>query len=334
MIKLNKNVEEIFLSFQSKTGKKIPVLMNVCAEEKDDSLEMHCAGMQITGRSKLEKDILAAKESAENAVSENKELLDLKARLQENERNLEKKLQRITQVNAEHNQINAILSHDLQEPLRKLSMFSNLLNTAVYDKSQEKNYLNKINELTSRVRNLVQGMQRFHAIDEESMIFREFDIIIAVQRAIESLNFERRQFLDGNVKIESSTLVEGDLKMMITVLAQLLDNSVKFQKNDVPLLISLDVSEVHQNVFQQTESKYSYEPFTRIIYLDNGIGFDGASTNRVFDLFRKGHHNEEGFGIGLAYCRKIIELQRGWISAASSPGNGVEITIFLPKRVI
>ncbi len=333
MVKMRKNIEEIFLTLKAKDGSELPVLLNLVCDDSTGISETHCAGINIASRDKLERENLDAKNAVENANLENIELNNLKFQLQENQRLLETKLQRITQVNAEQKQINAILSHDLQEPLRKLSMFSNLLSTGKFDKSNQEKHLNKMSELTFRVRNLIQGMQCYHEIEGETLSISRFKMYDAVQNAIQILPYERRNNLSTNIFIEDNSAVDGDFKLISNVLSQLLDNSVKFINVSEPVKINIEVSEVTRNVFQEIENRYVYEPFVRIIYKDNSTGFDRQNTSRIFDLFRKGETNEDGLGIGLAYCRKIISMHNGLIEAASSVGSGVTITIFLPKSI-
>ena len=93
--------------------------------------------------------------------------------------------------------------------------------------------------------------------------------------------------------------------------------------------VNIATERIKQNIYIETEDRYKYEDFIRIIYTDNGIGFDNTYSKLVFDLFKK-VHSHEGLGIGLSYIKRIVELHKGTIEARSNPLQGTTFTILIP----
>jgi len=115
LIKMQGSAKELFVVFKSKANVKLPVLLNVVIEKDgNDIAEIHCAGLEISNRNQFEKELNEAKNIAEKALLENKDLTRLKKELELNQHLLEKQLQQITRFNYEHSQISKVLSHDLQ----------------------------------------------------------------------------------------------------------------------------------------------------------------------------------------------------------------------------
>jgi sigma-B regulation protein RsbU (phosphoserine phosphatase) len=115
LIKMQGSAKELYLLFKTKSNEKLPVLLNAIVENTDADFVVYCAGMEISNRNQFEKELYEAKNLAEKAQLENKDLIKLKKELQLNQHVLEKQLQQITRFNYEHQQINKVLSHDLQE---------------------------------------------------------------------------------------------------------------------------------------------------------------------------------------------------------------------------
>lgn len=331
LIRMRGAVNEIFLSFQSKDGGELPVLLNVFLENEGDAFEIHCGGMQISQRNKFEKEILEAKSVAEKALLENEELLHIKNMLQENQETLEQQFRELSRVNQQHNEINKVLSHDLQEPLRKVSMFASKL-LSDYDnndvESVKKN-CNKISELIHKLRKLLQGLQRFNSLDERKLTFSKIDLNSLVPEAAAKVIEEEKSHCQIDFDVNPCVSFQADHKLMIIVFSELISNSIKFRNpNAETLKITVGCEEIEQNIFLEMEHKYRYEPFVRVTYSDNGTGFN-AHMQDVFRIFKKAHHIDS-IGMGLAYCKRILEKHGGSISVASKEGEGTKFTILIP----
>lgn len=169
LIKMQGSAKELFLTLRAKDGSRVPALLNVLVEGNDEIFEVHCAGMEISNRNQFEKELFEAKTIAEKALQENEELARLKKELEQHHHLLEKQLREVSRFNYEHHQISKVLSHDLQEPLRKINMFISLIALQVGEGSPIYHNFAKIKKFTSRVRNLITSMQRFNSLDYEEL---------------------------------------------------------------------------------------------------------------------------------------------------------------------
>lgn len=333
LIKLHGTFNEVFLSFCTKSGQEIPVLLNARQIGYDDIFEIHCGGIQIAQRNRFEKEILEAKKVSEKALLENEALIALKTELEQHQELLEERLRRLTQHTTDQMQINMLLSHDLQEPIRKIALFSNklLANEALDIDTDSHMLIQKINQSAGAMRELVVSIQQYLSLDHSLLKMSEFKMNEAVQLVIDKMDIDES---DPTVKISIGPLpfLKGDFSLISNIFGHLISNSLNFRdRSKSRLEITISAELVEQNIFVKLEHKYKYKEFIRITYSDNGIGFDNALENEMFVLFRKAHDVKEGLGIGLSYCKKIVELHNGSISARSAgAGKGATFTILLP----
>jgi signal transduction histidine kinase len=130
------------------------------------------------------------------------------------------------------------------------------------------------------------------------------------------------QNVGGQISFTQLPTIEGDDVQMRQVLQNLIENALKFHPEGTAPIVEIT-----------SELDFSEEkPFVSITIADNGIGFDNAQPERLFQPFMRLHGRSqfEGSGIGLAICRKIVERHGGSISASSQPGQGSRFTIKLP----
>jgi phosphoserine phosphatase RsbU/P len=327
LLKLHGKADEIFLSFLSKHGEELPVLLNVVLTGNNEQFRMHCGGMRISQRNKFEEKILEAKHLAEQALIENSELSEVRNQLEKNLEVLEKRLQKLSQNNLELRQINTVISHDLQEPLRKVSIFSSKLISGTQDSNKESlALLEKINGAADKMRTLLHNLQLYLSLSDKIVSKKKISLNELFNEA------KRRAGVTPSMKFSTENLQEipADPHLMVVLFYQLIHNSIKFRNPDSILHITLSAELIEQNIFREIENKYKYKEFIRIIYTDNGVGFNNAYASEVFLLFRKLHPETDGPGIGLSFCKKIAELHGGSISVRSAKNKGTVFTLLLP----
>ena len=332
IIKLHEKANEIFLSFKTKDNIELPVLLNVQLIRDLDQFEVHCGGMQISQRNRFEKEILEAKRIAENALVQNDELINLKAEIEGNQVILESRLRTLAQKNNEQRQMSTIFSHDMQEPLRKISILTDLLlNEGIEDEKTRDSHLIRMSAAVGKMRRLVVSMQQFLAMDTKEITISDSPLAkIFIDAQIKAQLDSKAVFIEV---VDELPIIEVDNLMFVNLLYELLMNSIKFQDpQKEQLKITLSAEQVAQNVFIELENRYKYEDFIRITYRDNGLGFENKYSSEVFNMFRKAHNIQEGNGIGLAYCRKIIELHHGTIKVSSEIGIGTTFTVLIPAK--
>lgn len=213
-----------------------------------------------------------------------------------------------------------IVSHDLQEPLRKITAFAALLkagNPDIDDKSKE--YINRMVSASMRMQNLVSDLLMFSSISTKSKPFSLVDLNIVLKEVLSDMEISIQQ-VGAKVTSENLPSVMADPSQMRQLFQNLISNSCKFKKeNQAPLI---QISWIEGN-----------EEDVILTFKDNGIGFDEKYQDKIFLIFQRLEgHKYEGSGIGLALCNRIVKRHGGKITANSTIGEGTTFRIMLPKN--
>lgn len=243
------------------------------------------------------------------------------------ERNLE-----LERNNKELSAFNYAASHDLQEPLRKIQTFISRLEEKEANKFSDSGhqYLERIKSASSRMRLLIDDLLQFSRTNKPDKEFVMADLNELFENAKQDVAI---MILEEKAQITSDTLPKT---LVIAFQIQqlflnLLSNSLKYSNKDKPLIININYSKVkvidEPHLLNASNSNYH-----KIIFTDNGIGFDQKYANKIFDLFNRLHNKQEysGTGIGLSICKKIIENHKGFIFAKGEINVGSIFTIYLP----
>ena len=219
-----------------------------------------------------------------------------------------------------------IASHDMQEPLRKILNFSELLRER-YDDSLEdggRDYLMRIERASLHLYNLINELLTYSRITSQAQPFVLVDLNEITQRVLSDLELPIEE---SGARFEVSALpsLEADPTQMYQLIQNLVSNALKFREPDRQPLIQIRSPETPKTVGE------AYG-MVLLSVSDNGIGFDEKYLDRIFQPFQRLHHRYEyaGTGIGLAICRKIVERHGGSIRATSQPGQGSEFVVSLP----
>jgi signal transduction histidine kinase len=219
-----------------------------------------------------------------------------------------------------------IASHDMQEPLRKILTFSELLRQrydgAIDDRGRE--YLVRMEHSAERLHDLINEMLAYSRITTRAQAFEQVNLDDIVQRVLNDLDL---QIEESGAHIEISALpsLEADPTQMYQLIQNLVSNAIKFQPADNQPVIKISAS-------QKPESLPEANGIVSLSVSDNGIGFDEKYLDRIFQPFQRLHGSEkyDGTGMGLAICRKIIERHGGSITARSKAGQGSTFIVDLP----
>jgi signal transduction histidine kinase len=213
-----------------------------------------------------------------------------------------------------------VASHDLQEPLRKIMSFSSLLLEEFTESLGEgRSYLERIDDAANRMMGLIRDLLAFSRVATQGDPFREIALNTVVDEALSDLEVRINE-TGGRVEVSELCNIEADELQMRQLFQNLIGNALKFHREGVPPLISIDC---------QLNGDYCV-----IEVNDNGIGFDEKYTDRIFAPFQRlhGRGSYAGTGIGLAICRRIVERHDGSISARSRPEEGSTFVVTLPIR--
>lgn len=232
---------------------------------------------------------------------------------------LKETINKLETSNAELEQFAYVASHDLQEPLRMVSSFTQLLERRYKDRLDEDadDYINFIVEGAKRMKDLIDDLLAFSRLNTES---REFESINLGKILDDVLNTLKSSIEENSVKIsyESLPTAVGDPSQIRQLFQNLISNAIKFQGDESPK-IDISVNELWDK--------------WKIGVSDNGIGIPPEHHKKIFNVFNRLHTREEypGTGIGLAICKKIIEIHQGKIWVESEEGKGSTFYFTLPK---
>lgn len=257
----------------------------------------------------------------EEALKDNFELKQVQEELKEHQQKLEKYIVELNKSNFELQQFAFVASHDLQEPVRKLMFFSDYLLTCYKENMDKKGveYLHLIHSVSGRMRTLIKDLLAFSQINKTDIAFDPVDLNNVARYALQDLQLaieEKR----AAITVQSLPSVQGDESLLRQLFENIITNSLKYARQDVPPEITISYKQVENN--------------HELTFSDNGIGFDEKYAPQIFKLFQRLHARDqyEGTGLGLAICLKIVEMHRGTIRATSREGKGASFYISLPIR--
>lgn len=262
--------------------------------------------------------------------------LHIEHRMKVYQRELQENIALLNKTNQELEQFAYVASHDLQEPLRKISTFS--------DRLQMK-YRNELPEEAGQlIDRMVAAVSRMRVLINDLLIFSRagrmmpenvtpVDMNALLQDVISDLDVSLQE-KKGTVLFDQLPVIEGNDTAFHQLFQNLLSNSIKFASPSKPLEIRIRrelLSGRETGVMK--EDKWE-DSFCRITIEDNGIGFDQAYAERIFLIFQRLHGVSEykGTGIGLAICKKIVDAHHGHIAAYGQPGKGATFVIILPIK--
>jgi PAS domain S-box-containing protein len=234
--------------------------------------------------------------------------------------------------NEELAQFAYIASHDLQEPLRKISTYTQMLESSIGAQLNEKskNYLSKVQSSSLRMTALIRDVLNYSELIKDTEGFEEVDLTAILETIITDFELLIEQ-KNAVIHFQKLPAIKAIPLQMEQLFGNLIGNSLKYSKKDVPPVITISASELGDT----EKEEYDINPlksYLRIQFKDNGIGFNQEHAEQIFHIFKRlhGKANYEGTGIGLALCRKIALNHHGDINAFGSSGNGAIFNLILP----
>jgi signal transduction histidine kinase len=268
----------------------------------------------------LEMEIKERKSSEEKVKHLNRQLLENIASLE--------------QANKDLDRFAFMASHDLQEPLRKIRMFSDRLALKYNDLMDEDGRTNiqRIHKAAERMQNLITDILTFSKISVDAPSFVSCDMNSILQEVLADLD-EEVKAKSAKVMIDKLPVLTVSPSLIKPLFYNLIGNALKYSKKDTnPVVTITSETTAHLN---GKASEGNGPKYCRIFIQDNGIGFDQKYAEEIFGMFKRLHHNSEfqGTGIGLALCKKIVEQHKGYISARSKINEGSTFIISLPVQL-
>jgi len=215
----------------------------------------------------------------------------------------------------------SIASHDLQEPLRKIIIFGDRLQSRIPQSDEKsKDYLERMQISALRMRSLVEDLLQYSKTGADEKLFEVTDLKEVVNKVLDDLE-ARMHETQGKVNVRNLPVIEADPIQMHRLFLNLIGNALKFHRKGVPPVINLDTA-------------CEGDGRCVISVEDNGIGIDEKHADKIFKPFERlhGRSTYEGTGIGLTICNKIVSRHGGEIAVKRQSPDGVVFRIILPEK--
>ena len=235
----------------------------------------------------------------------------------------------------ENDQYRTISNHNLQEPLRKIRIFSSMLVSAAEKQELEKvvTLAHKVNSNAQKFSMLIKDLSYLSDLRNSDLLFEPVDLNLIVQAVSRQLGPELNA-KDAVLEVGTLPIVHAVPVQMEQLFFQLMHNAIRFARPGVPLRIRIAAAPV-----TTVDGNHAVVPpdgygSTEIQFRDNGSGIERSRLSKVFNIFSRDEDNNmaPGTGIGLAYCKKIVALHNGLITVQSEHGMGTFFSIVLPIR--
>ena len=226
-------------------------------------------------------------------------------------------------------------SHDLQEPLRKIRIFTQILQERMSPVLQEsaRTYLDKINSAAIRMGALIKSLLDYSRLADKPVLFTQTDLNEMIRTVLNDLEISISRS-DAIVVADKLPVVEAIPIQIVQLFTNLVSNALKFSCEGVPPQIHIKARELKPKDVISYPSLNQGLRYAEIVVSDNGIGFDPAFAEQIFGIFQRlhGQNQYEGTGIGLSICRKIVNNHNGLIFADSKKGEGTCFHVILPFK--
>jgi chemotaxis family two-component system sensor kinase Cph1 len=244
---------------------------------------------------------------------------DVSDRIQFEER-LRSTAEELARSNEELQQFAYVASHDLQEPLRMVASYTQLLARRYRDRLDQDglDFINYAVDGATRMQGLIQDLLAYSRVGTRAGAFEPTQLTAAVDRALANLHAAIQE-TGAEITRDPLPQVMGDVSQLTQLFQNLLGNAIKFRGAETP--------RIHVSA-KRTGSEWT------VSVKDNGIGIEPQYAERIFVIFQRLHGKGEypGTGIGLAICKKIVARHGGRIWVESTPGEGAEVLFTLPAR--
>lgn len=315
-------------------------IISCCGEVVTDfaghPLNIICVEQDITERKEIEYALWEAKNELESKVKRRtqelnetnkrlqKELEERKItenKLKKSEKDLKALIEELKRSNEELQQFAYVSSHDLQEPLRTITSFTQLIERRYKDKldSDADEFIEYIVEAAKRMQTLINDLLNYSRVATRGKEFELVDTKEILENTISNLHAAINEN-DAQITHENLPKVMADKRQMIQLFQNLIGNAIKFKKPGIPPKIHIKT--------RKNKNEYVFG------VQDNGIGIEKQYMERIFIIFQRLHTRDEydGTGIGLAVSKRIVERHGGTIWVESEPSAGSTFYFTIPER--
>lgn len=257
-------------------------------------------------------------------------LRELRMRIR-SQKMLEESLFELRQSNDEIEQVSFAVSHDLQEPLRKIRTLSTLLSTKYGEHFglEEKDVLNRIERSAERMHGLLDNLIDFTNLINRSDKFAPVNLDKCFRQALAKVTANTEAQLVMHTELP---VINGYEQQLVLLFSQLLSNCIQYKHPDRTIVIEVDGGTKDTPDLRHIRKKKTATHYYAMTIRDNGIGFDNVFQERIFVLFQRLHSQNEysGKGIGLTIARRVMTNHYGYIEASGVKDEGAIFTMYFP----
>ena len=241
----------------------------------------------------------------------------------------------LTRSNDDLQKFAYIASHDLQEPLRKIQQFGDLLRSRFTDSASDQQiYLERMQSAASRMSSLIRDLLDFSLVSNQREVNQPVPLTEVINRALTTLELVIEES-GATITVEPLPTIMGDASQLDQLFQNLLSNALKFRQPGQLPRIHLTSRLIEAAGLPPSVKPTRIAPvYHQLDVADNGVGFDEKYLDRIFQVFQRlyGRNEYAGTGIGLAICEKVVANHGGAITASSQPGQGATFSVFFPTE--
>jgi signal transduction histidine kinase len=247
---------------------------------------------------------------------------------------LEATINELKNSNERLSQFTHVASHDLKEPLRKIIMYSNLMEQRYANNLEDGalTFLKKIQQTSYRMQALINDLLTYAQINTKPVSFKQVALDVLIQNVLTDLEATIQE-KGAVVDVVPLPTLKGDEGQLSQLFQNLISNALKFHKKGKVPKVRIKAALVSRKQLPvKAGTSANAANYYCISVADDGIGFSKEYEEKIFQLFQRLHSNEqyEGTGIGLAIASKVVENHQGFITTESEVGRGATFHVYLP----
>ncbi|MEO5995380.1 MAG: ATP-binding protein [Chitinophagaceae bacterium] len=324
---------KINISISNNTHRKKYYTVSLNKLPLQDFIALDLVWTDITELTDAQEQLIITNEKLQDAI---KEKIISETRTVGLNNKLALNIKALEDANTEMSTFTHIASHDLQEPLRKISTYSSLLARDYVHAIDQKglNYIDLLINAAARMRKLINDILEYSDLSKFTVHFKATNLQLIILNVISHMQGVIDKTKASIIIDSELPILEANPDQMIQLFQNILSNSLKFIHPDINPEIHIRHVLTTDDNTACNELNKSDGKFCCIYIRDNGIGFDPIYNDRVFTIFQRLNNKLDfpGTGIGLAICKKIISQHHGSIKAEATAGRGLLITITLPVK--
>jgi signal transduction histidine kinase len=254
--------------------------------------------------------------------------------IKETQLQLERNVEDLKRLNQNLEEFAYAASHDLKEPTRKIHVFTERLKDSLGERlsEMEKKYFERMQLASKRMSTLIDDLLLYSEVSQKTALAETVDMNQVMDQVLSDLDLQVEQ-KGATIKVDQLFTFTGHRRQLQQAFYNLIGNALKYSRPDVTPVITIKCaiikgSETGLQLLAEEQAKNYYQ----ITVKDNGIGFEQADAERIFNVFTRLHGMAEykGTGVGLSIVRKVVENHNGYIWAESQPDQGATFYILLP----